>query len=196
MTKRLRTVVSSLAITLGCVAIVANDSLAGMELSAEEAGRQLEYTVKLAYLCNFGRYVVWPANADSEKDRGVWVIGVLGDAPFGEAVNELTASGRKINGRSVTVRHFASLDEYQPCHILFVVKTVPSDQQEAAIKMLRGQPVLLVGETADFTTKGGCISFYKEGENVRFEVNLDAIRVCRLQLSSKLLGLAKVVKGS
>lgn len=194
MVKRLHIIIGSLAISIAYLGVVANDSLVAMELSAEEASRQLEYTVKLAYLCNFGHYVEWPSNADSEKDNSVWVIGVLGDAPFREAVEELAASGRKINGRPVAVRRLASLDDYQPCHILFVVKTVPPEQQEAIIKTLRGQPILLVGEIADFTTQGGCIGFYREGENVRFEVNLDAIRDCRLQLSAKLLGVAKIVR--
>jgi hypothetical protein len=194
MAKRWRTIIGFLAISMACLGIAASDSLAEMDVSAEEASRQLEYAVKLAYLCNFGRYVEWPSNADSEQDDSDLVIGVLGDAPLSEAIEELRKSGRTINGRPIIVRHFASLKDYQPCQILFIAKTVPPEQQEAAIETLRGQPVLLVGETATFTAQGGCISFYRDGDTVRFEVNLDAVRNRQLQLSAKLLGVAKVMR--
>jgi hypothetical protein len=159
----------------------------------EENDVQQEYNIKLAYLCNFGAYVTWPADSHS-LGSDVWIIGVLGDDPFHGELDQIAASRREIRGRRIVARHFASLSNYQPCHILFVVKTVPPDQQEAAVRTLRGQRVLLVGEIAGFAVRGGCINFYREQENVRFEVNRDAVRGQELQISSKLLTLAKIVE--
>jgi hypothetical protein len=159
----------------------------------EETDEQLEYNVKLAFLCNFGRYVEWPAEADLQKSD-VWIIGILGNSPFHGELDKIAASQRKIQGRTIVARHFASLDDYQPCHILFVVASVPPEQQQAAIRTLRGKFVLLVGESAGFAASGGCINFYRDEENIRFEINPAAVRGQSLKVSSKLLALAKIVK--
>jgi hypothetical protein len=51
--------------------------------------------------------------------------------------------------------------------------------------------VLTVGETDKFTQSGGLINFITEGDKVRFEINNDSARSAGLQISSKLLALAK-----
>jgi hypothetical protein len=160
----------------------------------EERSDEQEYNVKLAYLCSFARYITWTAGAGDSRTDGEWIIGVLGEDPFRAALDRIAASGRKVQGRKIVARHFASLADYRPCHVLFIPKTVPRKQQEAAILALRGKPVLLVGEIADFATMGGCINFYRDEDNVRFEINLDALRDHHAQASAKLLSLARIVK--
>jgi hypothetical protein len=154
---------------------------------------QIEYNIKLAFLCNFGRYVTWPADAPPRKDDTL-IIGVLGDDPFHGRLDQIAAAGRKVQGQVIVARHFTRLSEYQPCHVLFIAKTVSPDQQADAIRTLRGKPVLLVGEVAGFAARKGCINFYRDGDNVRFEINPEAVRGQELQASSKLLTLAKIVK--
>lgn len=160
--------------------------------SAQTTDEQLEYNVKLAYLCNLGRYIDWPANV-MPKGSDVLVIGILGPDPFQGTLDQIAAE-RKIQGRTVAVRHFASMKDYQPCHILFMSKAVPFDEQGAAVRDLRGKPVLLVGEIPGFAAQGGCVNFYRDGDNVRLEINPDAVQSQHLQASSKLLNLAKIVK--
>jgi len=162
--------------------------------SPEEGDQRREYNVKLAYLCNFARYVTLPADAAAARTNGEWIIGVLGEDPFGGTLDRLTASGRKIAGRTIVARHFASLDDYKRCHVLFITKTIPPKQQEAAIQAMRGKPVLLVGEIDEFAAKGGCVNFYLDEDNVRFEINIDALKEQHIEASSKLLSLAKIVK--
>ena len=47
-----------------------------------------------------------------------------------------------------------------------------------------------------FADAGGIITFVLEGRNVRFEINQDAAMRARLQISSRLLRLARVVAGA
>ena len=53
-------------------------------------------------------------------------------------------------------------------------------------------PVLTVGEHVQFSRLGGVIAFIRDGNRVRFEINLDAADRAGLQVSSKLLRLAAV----
>lgn len=93
------------------------------------------------------------------------------------------------------VKRFPSMAAYTPCHILFIPSSVGPEEQAAAIRKTHGLPVLLVGETPDFAEQGGDVNFFIEDNRVRFEINREAAMRQRLKISSKLLGLAKIVGG-
>jgi len=52
---------------------------------------------------------------------------------------------------------------------------------------------LVVGEGAEFAERGGAIQFFLENNKLRFAINVDAVQRSRLQASSKLLALARIV---
>ncbi|MCX5637000.1 MAG: YfiR family protein, partial [Planctomycetota bacterium] len=54
-------------------------------------------------------------------------------------------------------------------------------------------PVLTISEMEGFIEKGGMINFITEESKVRFEINDSAAKKSGLQISSKLLSLAKKV---
>jgi hypothetical protein len=161
--------------------------------SIEESDERREYNIKLAYLCTFARYITSPDDTAGKKRNDAWIIGVLGKDPFRGALDKIVAKKRQINGRTIVARHFALLDDYRRCDVLFIPKTVPRKRQEAALRALRGKPVLVVGEIEGFAAIGGCIGFYRDEDSVRLEINPDALRDHRLTVSSKLLSLAKIV---
>lgn len=168
--------------------------LAGQPAGAQQADLGVinrEYTIKAAYLYNFARYVTWPDGAFQGLDAPL-VIGVLGEDPFGDAL-ETIAQTKKIDSRAIVVRRYASLSEYEPCHVLFVVWNVGEETQDKALKELAGRGVLLVGETPTFTQRGGVIGFFVEENKIRFEINPAAAQRERLKISSKLLSLARLV---
>ncbi len=61
----------------------------------------------------------------------------------------------------------------------------------AEIKTL---PVLTVSDGKGFSLAGGIIELYVEGGRMRFAINVDAAERSGLRLSSRLLGLAKIVR--
>jgi hypothetical protein len=54
--------------------------------------------------------------------------------------------------------------------------------------------VLTVGETSNFADAGGVINFRLDNGKVGLEINVCAAQRARLQISSKLLSLARIVK--
>ena len=89
-----------------------------------------EYNVKAAFLYGFGRYIEWHGDT-FEKNKGAFTIGVLGEDPFGGALDRI-ARQKKVQGRTVVIRRWKSFDQYEPCHILFVPRTTNAAQQSAA----------------------------------------------------------------
>ena len=145
------------------------------------------YKVMAAFLLNFTRYVTWPAAAFPDGEAPI-VIGVLDPDPFGDVLDR-TVAGRKSHDRRIEVRRLKSLKEAAGCHVLFVGKAAPAELTE-----LRGRPVLIVGESEDFarTSVGAVALFVAEGR-VAFEVNLAAARKSGLDVSSRMLAVARAV---
>lgn len=149
-----------------------------------------ETQVKAVFLFNFVQFVEWPAEAFATPDAPV-VIGVLGTDPFGSVLDEVVR-GEKIGARTLVVRRFATVGEVEGVHLLFIS---PSEQphMEEALRALRGRPILTVGDSEGFATRGGMIRFVNDRGRIRLRINLAAAKAAGLVLSSKLLRPAEIV---
>ncbi len=78
------------------------------------------------------------------------------------------------------------------CKILFVSGSERAHIDEI-LQSVKGLPILTVGETPGFAERGGVIRFTLEDNRVRFEVNVDAAHQADLNISSRLLTLAKII---
>jgi hypothetical protein len=150
----------------------------------------VEYQVKAAFLLNFARFVQWPADA-FEGDTAPITFCVFRQNPFGSALDDIT-QGKSINNRGLLVRHIQELADLKSCQIVFV-----SDAEDqylpAILDTLKASSALVAGESDGFAERGGGIQFYLEADKVRFSVNVDATKRARLNVSSKLLALARIV---
>ncbi|MEO8210448.1 MAG: YfiR family protein, partial [bacterium] len=59
------------------------------------------------------------------------------------------------------------------------------------ITSLENRPILTVGEADGFCENGGMIQFYTEKNKIKLEINSEASRLASLNISSKLLAVAK-----
>src|SRR5258708_21680083 len=62
------------------------------------------------------------------------------------------------------------------------------------MQIVKGLPILTVGETPGFAERGGVIRFVLEDNRVRFEVNVEAAHQADLTISSRLLTLARIIQ--
>ncbi|MES2205242.1 MAG: YfiR family protein [Pseudomonadota bacterium] len=149
----------------------------------------LEYSVKAAYLFKFGSFVEWPPNTFLEPTSPL-MVGVVGEDPFGIKLEQII-QGHTINGRPLVIRRFNHGQQPQDVHILFISK---SEQQNlnAMIAGLNG--VLTIGEFEP-SLPGVMINFTLNNNKVRFDVDLDAVNRAELKISSKLLSVARNVRG-
>lgn len=149
-----------------------------------------EYQIKAVFLFNFLQFVKWPPEAFPEPDTPLR-IGVLGEDPFGSALDEVVRD-ETVRDRPLVVQRSRRLEDLQDCHLLFISRS-ESRRIEEILSQLRGRPVLTVSEIDGFARQGGVIAFYPEGKKVRFEINADAGRHAELKLSSQLLSLGRVI---
>src|ERR1044071_4339823 len=85
---------------------------------AMPAQQVAEYQLKAAFLFNFLQFVEWPADAFASADSPI-VLGVLGEDPFGELLDQLVQDAA-VSGRRIVVRRYQRSDEIDVCHLLFI----------------------------------------------------------------------------
>ena len=151
----------------------------------------VEYQVKAAFLLNFARFVEWPPDA-FDGDKTPITFCVFRQNPFGSALDEIT-QGKTINNRGLVVRHVQDLPDLKSCQLVFV-SDAENQYLPAILDTLKASSALVVGESEGFAERGGGIQFYLEADKVRFSVNVDATKRARLNVSSKLLALARIVR--
>jgi hypothetical protein len=157
-----------------------------MGAAAQSSG---EYQVKAAYLYNFAKFIEWPAESFPSSDAP-FAICVLGQDPFGRVLDDIV-QGERIHGRPLIVRRLRGWDDAELCQILFVSASVQEDFEQ----LLGGHTLrrtLTVGDLPGFLTAGGHISFFLEGTSVRFAIHRDNIARTDLQISSKLMRVARI----
>ena len=151
-----------------------------------------EYQVKALFLMNFTKYVDWPAGTFAQTNAPI-IIGVYGENHFGDDLQKAVA-GREVNGRSIVIRQLDGTNDLVKCQVLFISRSEEKNQGQI-LHQLKVSPVLTVGESEQFIAQGGTINFAMKGGKVRLEINVPAAQQANLQLSSKLLSVADVVKG-
>lgn len=149
-----------------------------------------DYQVKAAYLYNFTKFVRWPVHGFSGPAAPIQLC-VLNDPLFQAELNRI-AKGKTVAGRPVTVLAVQDAEESRSCHILFI-NSLQGTHARRILDALRQSSVLTVGESAGFTKEGGIINFLIQEDHVQFEVNHRAANEVGLQISSRLLSVAKLV---
>ena len=150
-----------------------------------------EPALKAAFIYNFAKFTVWPA--DVMATGAPLVLCVLGDAAIGEAL-ERTVQGHTLAGRSIGVSQAAPHKRsLEGCHIAYVSGVTVSQAAEV-VAGLRDAPVLTISDVKGFTQLGGIAQFFFEHGQLRFNVQHESAKRARLQISSRLLELARTAR--
>lgn len=167
---------SALLLALPAWAVDAGDEPARAPASSDAA------SLKAAFLYNFAQYATWPGMGDH------FVLCVLGRHDLGAALDAL--STRRIDGKPVRVKQVDSAADARACQLLFV-PDANADSLPAVARALQAQPVLVVSDYADSAIAWAMIVIEREGNRLAFSVNLTRVRSAGLDISARLLRLAR-----
>lgn len=159
--------------------------LSASRLSAADA--LLEYQVKAVCVLNAARFVTWPGSAFGNGSSPL-VIGILGDNPFGSALQDVIA-GETVHERRIVIRRVA-LEEAAAVHILFISNS-QRDRLGAIVRTLGNASVLTISEIDRFTQSGGMLGLALDHGKIRFDVNADAVGRTQLKVDAQFLLLTR-----
>lgn len=147
--------------------------------------------LKAVFLWRLAQFIEWPADAFRAPDSPL-VIGVVGNNPFGRAL-EVATSGETAHNRKLVVRYYRSVREANPCHILYL-SGFEEGQMSAVTSALRGRKVLTVSDAPTILREGGMVRFVPEGDKIILRVDLAAIRNEGLNVDARLLRIAEITR--
>jgi|GEM_PF-2259925 len=150
-----------------------------------------EYRLKASYVSLLPDYITWPAS--SRQDGHQLVIGIVGESPFGNHLNDLFLPGKPQSTKSRLVYITNNLRAIENCDVLFICES-ESERLYEILRKIKGRPVLTLADSPDFARRGVMINLFLDRDRIGFEVNLPALRSSGLEMSPHILKNAKIIE--
>ncbi len=180
---------NGMAVLAGLILVVA--SVVCGHATDPDSETTIEHQVKAAFVLKFISFIEWPESALPDSARTI-TIGVLGRGPMDEALGDL--QGHVVGGRRILVRHMEGENAKAFSHILFLNRSVGPHGVAEALRILGNAGTLTIADSAGFARMGVMINFVIDHDKVRFEINVNAAKRANLDISSKLLRVARIVE--
>lgn len=164
----------------------------GLEPNLAEGSPDVsEYQVKATFLVRFGKYITYPKEA-LDNSTSIFNLCVLGDDPFQEVLDVLVKD-EMVKDRTIVVNYLRVLEKTDKCQTLFISQS-EEKQLVHILAYVKQQPILTVSDMNNFVTRGGMIQFYMLNNKVRFFIDPVTAGEAKLEVSSRLLQVAEVVR--
>jgi hypothetical protein len=151
------------------------------------SAQALEYDVKAAYIFNLLPFTTWPPSAFASPSAPLTICVAQPD-PFGGVLAQ-TFANEQVGTHPIVIKQVTSPGAVPQCHVLFI--GADADANGALEQAAATSAVLTVGEGPQFERRGGIITFVVEFGRVRFDVSQTAAARVNIQLSSKVLQVAR-----
>jgi len=170
-------------------AVLAICVVAGMPVQAQagDSSGKTEDLIRSAMIYNFCKFVQWP-----ESDLDTLVLGVM--AAPDATLDFSSIQGKAVQDSYIKVRQVASSEDLAGCQLVFIPKGLEG-QLQGAFAAAQAESILTISEIDGFCSQGGIIQLVERRGKLRFFINNKAAGESRLQLSSQLLKMAKIVEG-
>ena len=168
------------------VAILLFGLLSAPAPALADEGPDLSARVRAAFLFNFARFTAWPSEGGAASD-GRMTYCVINDPRVAAALRTATAD-KQVSGQAVRVLEPTKPEAMTVCDVVYLRETPPQ-----WLTVPQSQATLVVGEGDDFARDHGMIGFFVNDGRLRFAINTARVRGAGLQISSRLLKLARLV---
>jgi len=146
--------------------------------------------LKAAFLYNFAKFSEWPSAALAPGQP--LAMCVVGDAAMADALGQ-TTKGHTIDGHELTVTVLKVGESASGCHLLYV--TASEIKRSAGLLLeAKGASVFTVSNADGFAESGGVAQLMVENDRMRFTINIGSSPRGGMNISTKILSLAKIVK--
>ncbi len=148
--------------------------------------------LKAAFVYNFLKFIEWPAEEENKDPIRIGLYGLSEE--FGSELKKL--QGKTVRSQVIEIVNLESLEDPKSLDSLKVLILNPDDEAEQSWlkeQAPKRSELLIIGEEKTVADQGGMIDFYTQRDRVRFRINRKRLEQANLEVSSKLLRLAKIV---
>lgn len=138
---------------------------------------------KALFMYNFTKYMQWP----TEKEKGDFVIAVLGNSPIISELNTI-AQKKKVGDQSIVVHKVNTLDECVNSNILYIPanKSVPVASISSTLSK---KGILIITDAPGMAKAISGINYIKNNGKQSFEINKGHIEEQGLHVNTQLISL-------
>jgi hypothetical protein len=168
-----------------------------------------ELQVRAAFLLNFMKFTTWPDEAFVSQESPL-VFAVVGRDPFGRIL-EQTFSREKVGTRQISIRRLPlpNRDDYQTlqayedavaqfrrnvqtAHVTYFADC-DAEQLEYVLNHVDTRFMLTVGDERSCADQHTALALDRDGSRIIFYANIQKLNGLDLQVSSRLLSLARII---
>lgn len=148
-----------------------------------------EATMKAHYVLNVMRYVTWPADLMPPGPEASLTLCVLGTDGAGTVEALMALNGKRgVQTPRLTVQRVHSVRVLHSCHAVFVAES-DAAKMDHILGTLGSAPVLVVADSP--AARQATVVLALDNRRLVFDINLTRAKASQLQVSSKLMQLAR-----
>lgn len=169
-------------------------ALAALSAPSRAQGKRVEKpeNVKAMMLAKFVAFLTKANGTKPAKDQPLR-IGIVGTDATATAAQK-ALPGRQVDGRTVEIV-VVTLDDARagrsPCDLLYIANDIEPAALTEIVAAHKSLAVPLIAERKGFAASGGGIQLFLDGDNVRFQVNQDALKAQGVVPAPQFLNLSR-----
>ncbi len=150
-------------------------------------------TAKIQFMHYVAQYAVWPKDVLLPESKQ-FVLGVLGENPFGESL-ENYFRGKSVKNRTFVVKFCKDLEDAKSCQMLFINSSEKGNLGQM-LEQLADSSVLTISDSAGFLQKNGMIYMYITPKSeitggLGWDINKETMKRARLQIDPFFIDRAR-----
>jgi|SRR5690554_87834 len=149
--------------------------------------RYNELDLKAAYIFNFMKFVEWPEERSDALPQ-INVCAYSGD-PILAKLKRLES--QRIRNLKVVLQVYDSAADINQCQLIYL-NVISAEKRAEILQAVKNKPVLTIGHEGRYSDDDEIITFFAKNNRLRFDINYRQAQQGGLQISSRLLRLARV----
>ncbi len=153
-----------------------------------------EYRAKAFFIEKLISYIEWPNERELNTTQNPFIISILGENYFENYLEEVFKDS-PVNKRQVEIRYISRVDDIGTTDILFISSSM-KNVLNSIKRYAENKPILTLGDTDGYGSKGVYINFYLENKKIKLKINESKMKDAGFKISYHLLRIAKIVSNS
>jgi hypothetical protein len=146
-----------------------------------------EQTVLAALALNIVRFTTWSPEAQLTATINFCVVG---DNVVQQSF--VSIDGKAVGDKALHIINLSRLQNFEQCDVLYISELKQAILRQVFVE-IKKLPLLTIGEGFDFAEQGGMVGMENVNGKIDLLVNLPAAREANLNISARLLKLAKII---
>lgn len=148
-----------------------------------------EQTVLAALALNIVRFTTWPVEAQAQMKESIELC-VVGDNMVQQSFAGI--DHKAVGNKTLRIVNLSRLRNFEECQVLYVSDLKQNVLLQVFVE-IKKQPLLTIGEGYDFAAQGGMVGLENVDGKITLHVNLPVVGESNLNVSARLLKLAKII---